>query len=223
MDTTGSFFLPPGSSTIAGEIDSLFYFITYASLVFLGIVTFFIAFFGLRYYNRRQSEDSGEPHVDHNLTLEIIWSVIPTLLVIFVFFWGFRVYIKMSVVPKDAIEIKVTGQKWFWSFDYPDGASSVNELVVPSGKPIKLLMSSRDVIHSFFVPDFRIKMDVLPNRYTVTWFEAPEIGEHQLFCAEFCGDSHSDMIGKVKVVGEREYFEWVEAGAMSGEGMTPAD
>jgi len=129
----------------------------------------------------------------------------------------------MNVVPKDAIEIKVTGQKWFWTFDYPEGINMVNELVVPLGKPVKLLMSSRDVIHSFFVPDFRIKMDVLPNRYTITWFEATQLGNHHLFCAEFCGDKHSDMIGTVKVVSEREYNEWLEAGAGGGEDMTPAE
>jgi cytochrome c oxidase subunit 2 len=128
---------------------------------------------------------------------------------------------KMHIVPKDALEIKVTGQKWFWSFDYPEGINTVNELVVPAGKPIKLLMSSKDVIHSFFVPDFRIKMDVLPNRYTITWFEAPEIGNHNLFCAEFCGDKHSDMIGTVKVVSKREYAEWLETGTSLADNMPP--
>jgi cytochrome c oxidase subunit 2 len=126
----------------------------------------------------------------------------------------------MNVVPKDAMEIKVTGQKWFWTFDYPEGINTVNELVVPLGKPVKLLLSSRDVIHSFFVPDFRIKMDALPNRYTITWFEATRLGKHNLFCAEFCGDKHSEMIGTVRVVSEREYDEWLETGLETGDDMT---
>jgi cytochrome c oxidase subunit 2 len=146
--------------------------------------------------------------------------VVPTILIIIVFVWGFRTYLKMNVVPKDAIEIKVTGQKWFWSFDYPDGVTTVNELVVPLDKPVKLVMSSRDVIHSFFVPDFRVKMDVLPNRYTVTWFEATKLGNHNIFCAEYCGKGHSDMLGTVNVVSPLEYAKWLEEGATLGEGLT---
>lgn len=215
--------MPPGHSTIAQDVDSLMYFIIYASIFFFGLVIFLAAYFTIKYYHRRKAEDTGEPHRDHNTKLEITWAVIPAILCVIVFFWGFKVYMKMIVVPKDALEIKVTGQKWSWIFDYPDGTNSIGDLVVPAGKPIKLLMSSKDVIHSFFIPDFRIKMDVLPNRYTITWFEAPEIGDHNLFCAEFCGDGHSDMLGKVRVVGEREYAEWLETRSSEGEGMTPAD
>lgn len=211
--------MPPGQSTIAPEVDALFNFILYSGIVFFIIVVVGIIFFVTRY--RRRGEEELTSGKAHNLKLELFWSIIPTILVIIVFFWGFRVYLKMHVAPKDAYEIKVTGQKWFWSFDYPNGAATVNDLVVPAGKPIKLLMSSKDVIHSFFVPDFRIKMDVLPNRYTLTWFEAPNIGEHNLFCAEYCGTSHSDMIGRVRVLGEREFGEWLEAGAAAGEGLSP--
>ena len=116
--------------------------------------------------------------------------------------------------------IKVTGQKWFWSFDYPEGVTTVNELVVPLNKPVKLVMSSRDVIHSFFVPDFRVKMDVLPNRYTVIWFEATQPGNHNIFCTEYCGKGHSDMLGTVKVVSVQEYAKWLEEGSTLGEGLT---
>ncbi len=221
MDTTSSLFLPPGRSTISGEVDALFYFLVYASIVMFGIVLFGIIYFSLKYRRRHDQEDQTTVDFSHSMKLELLWSIIPTILVIIVFFWGFNVYMKMNVVPKDAMEIKVTGQKWFWSFDYPQGASTVNELVVPAGKPVKLLMSSQDVIHSFYVPDFRIKMDVLPNRYTITWFEAQERGTHNLFCAEFCGTGHSEMIGTVRVVGEREFQEWLETNALSGEDMAP--
>jgi cytochrome c oxidase subunit 2 len=118
------------------------------------------------------------------------------------------------------MEIKVTGQKWFWSFDYPQGANTVNELTVPVGKPVKLLLSSRDVLHSFYVPNFRIKMDVLPNRYTVAWFEATAVGDYQIFCTEYCGKGHSEMLAKVKVLGEREFATWLESSAGMGEGMS---
>lgn len=212
--------MPPAGSTYAGEIDSIFYFIVYASMVIFGIVLFGMIFFGLRYRRSRQAADGTTPGISHNTKLELLWSIIPTILVLIVFFWGFNVFMKMNVVPKDAMEIKVTGQKWFWSFDYPEGVTTVNELVVPDNKPIKLLMSSKDVIHSFFVPDFRIKMDVLPNRYSVTWFEATRPGIYNLFCTEFCGDGHSEMIGKVKVVTEREYNVWLENGTSGGENLS---
>lgn len=145
------------------------------------------------------------------------------ILVIIIFAWGFKGYLRMRVVPANSMEIKVTGQKWFWSFQYPEGANTVNELVVPVGQPVKLLMSSQDVIHSFYVPAFRIKQDVLPNRYTVAWFEATAVGNYDLFCAEYCGTSHSEMIGKVKVLSNADYLAWIDEAAFSGEGMSPVD
>lgn len=218
MDTTGTLWMPPGHSTIAGDVDSLFYFILYVSIAMFILVVGLTTYFTLRY--RRRGEPGKTSGVDHNVKLEILWTVIPTLLVLVVFVWGFRTYLQMNVVPHEAIEIKVTGQKWFWSFDYPEGANSVNELVVPQGRPVKLLMSSKDVIHSFYVPNFRVKMDVLPNRYSITWFEATQQGEFNLFCTEFCGKGHSEMVGKVTVLPYDEYIAWVEESAMSGEGMT---
>lgn len=220
MDTTGTLFMPPGASTLSSEVDSLFYFIFYASVILFLIVTGATAWFVLKYRRRRNETTSG---IAHNTKLEIAWTAIPTVLILIVFFWGFKTFLKMNVVPKDALEIKVTAQKWFWSFDYPDGATSVNELVVPVDRPISLVMSSQDVIHSFFVPDFRMKMDVLPNRYTISWFEAPDEGEHNLFCTEFCGTGHSEMIGKVKVVSAREYAAWIENASAAAEGESLED
>jgi len=196
----------------------LFNFILYASVVLFGIVVAGIIVFALRY--RRQGKAGLTGGKDHNIVLEITWTAIPTVLILIVFFWGFKDFVKLHVVPANAIEIKVTGQKWFWSFDYPDGATAVNELIVPVNKPIKLLMSSKDVIHSFFVPNFRVKMDLLPNRYTVTWFEATQMGEYELYCTEFCGKGHSEMIGTVKVVSDSGYNAWVAASTVLGEGLT---
>jgi cytochrome c oxidase subunit 2 len=177
-----------------------------------------ITIFVVKY--RRRGKDELTTGVAHNTTLEVLWTVIPTVLVMIIFVWGFKSYIKFYVAPKDAMEIKVTGQKWFWSFDYPQGANTVNELTVPVGKPVKLLLSSRDVLHSFYVPNFRIKMDVLPNRYTVAWFEATAVGDYQIFCTEYCGKGHSEMLAKVKVLGEREFATWLESSAGMGEGMS---
>ncbi len=218
MDSTGTLWLPPGNSTIAGEVDPLFDFILYASVIMFIIVVAGMAYFSWRY--RRRKTDGLVTGATHNTALEIIWTAIPTILILIVFVWGFKTFMRMHVAPKDAIEVKLTAQKWFWTFDYPSGANSVNELMVPVDKPIKLLMSSKDVIHSFFVPNFRVKMDVLPNRYTVAWFEATKVGDYDLFCTEFCGKGHSEMRGTIKVVSEREYNAWQEASSGSGEGMT---
>ncbi|MEW6051536.1 MAG: cytochrome c oxidase subunit II [Candidatus Zixiibacteriota bacterium] len=221
MDSTGTLWLPPANSTIAGEVDPLFHFILYGSIAMFAIVAAGILYFSWRY--RRRGADRLNAAATHNTPLEIIWTVIPTILVMIVFVWGFKTFIKMHVAPKDALEIKVTAQKWFWTFDYPTGANSVNDLVVPLGKPVKLLMSSRDVIHSCFVPNFRIKQDVLPNRYTITWFEATKAGTYDMFCTEFCGKGHSEMLGKVRVVSDREYLAWQDANAQLGTGLTPEE
>jgi cytochrome c oxidase subunit II len=221
MNDNGNLFLPAGHSTIAPGTDALFDFIYYTSIVFFAIVVFVVAYSIIRF--RRRGTAGLTSGVAHNTKLEIIWTAIPTILVMIVFAWGFKGYLRLYVIPKDALEIKVTGQRWFWSFDYPDGATSVNDLVVPVGKPVKLLMSSKDVIHSFFVPNFRIKMDVLPNRYTMIWFEATDTGAYNLFCTEYCGTKHSAMIGKVRVMGEREYTQWLESSNKAGEGESPSD
>lgn len=221
MDTTGTLFLPSPSSTLAGEVDALFNFILYTSIVFFIIVVFGSGYFVYRY--RRKGKQEFTPDISHNTKLEIIWTIIPTILVFIVFAWGFKTFLKMQIAPKDAIEVKVTGQKWFWTFAYDDGIISTNELVVPVGYPVRLLMSSKDVIHSFYVPGFRIKMDVLPNRYTITWFEATHTGRFDLFCSEYCGKSHSEMIGTVRVVTEREFEEWKESNLTLGEGLSPEE
>ena len=215
-DTTGTLFLPSPSSTIAGEVDALFNFVLYVSIVFFLIVVVGSAYFAFRY--RKKAKDQLDTAPSHNIKLELAWTIIPVILVFTVFFWGFRVFLKMHVVPKDAVDIKVTAQKWFWSFDYvKEGITSLNELVVPVDKPVQLTMSSTDVIHSFYVPGFRVKLDVLPNRYTVTWFEANRPGSYDLFCAEYCGTGHSEMIGKVRAVSDREYQDWLDTAGLGGE------
>ena len=211
MGDSGSLYMPPAGSTVAGDVDALFYFILYTSIVLFVLVIAATAFFLYKY--RRRGERTLTSGVDNNVKLELAWTIIPTILVIIVFIWGFKTYLRMHVPPRDSIEVKVTGQKWFWSFDYQDGGNSVNDLYVPEGKPVKLLLSSHDVIHSFFVPDFRIKMDVLPNRYTVAWFEALKAGEYNIFCTEYCGKGHSEMLGKVKVLAAKDYQAWKEKAA----------
>jgi len=216
MDTTGSLFLPPQGSTVASDVDALFRFILWVSIAFFLLVTVVTVYFCIKY--RRKSEQGETTPYIESLGLEITWTVIPTILLMVIFVWGFQDFIKLHIVPANSIEVKVTGQKWFWSFSYAEGATGVGELVVPVHQPVKLLMSSKDVIHSFFVPAFRIKMDVLPNRYTITWFEATMTGVFEVYCTEFCGKGHSEMIGTVKVLPKDEFAKWLEAGSGPGEG-----
>lgn len=220
MDTTGTLFLPPQSSTIASQVDSLFYFILGVSIFFFVIVIGAATYFTIK-YRRRGEMGLASATVEH-ATLEILWTVIPLAIVIVIFFFGFRVFIAENIAPKDPLEIKLTAQRWMWTFSYPNGSSSSNDLVVPAGKPVMLLMSSTDVIHSFYVPDFRIKQDVLPNRYTSVWFEAPDPGEHVITCAEYCGKGHSTMRGTVKVLSESDYAKWVTSNvANTASGLSP--
>lgn len=218
---SGSFWLPSAKSTLAADTDALFHFINIVSYVlFIGIVLA-ILYFIVVY--RRKSESDVTPDVSHNDVLEISWSVIPLFLVLFVFGWGFKGYLQHRTAPADSYEIHVVGKKWAWEFRYPNGSISQGELHVPAGRPVKLVMRSDDVLHSFFIPDFRVKHDVIPGRYTSVWFEAMEPGNSVIFCTEYCGQSHSDMLATIFVHEEAEYFAWLEASMKIPDGVTPAE
>lgn len=166
------------------------------------------------------------PVITHNNKLEVTWSVIPLIITLVVFGWGFQTYVSMTTPPDDAYEVNVTAQKWLWNFSYENGARSTGELHVPAGRPIKLIMQSQDVIHSFFVPDYRIKQDVVPGRYTEAWFQVPEAGESIIFCTEYCGTGHSDMYGKVIVHEQKEFETWLASnagGASKPDDLAPAE
>ncbi|MEZ4704911.1 MAG: cytochrome c oxidase subunit II [Bdellovibrionota bacterium] len=213
--------MPEAASTVSSEIDSITYFIFAVSLVFFLIIVISMIHFVIKYQRKGKLEKTSG--VDQNHVLEFVWTAIPTVLLVMMFVWGFRVYLDMSIAPKDSIEIKVTGQKWFWTFTYPNGYVSPGELVVPLNKPVKTLISSRDVIHSMYIPAFRIKMDALPNRYTVAWFEATKPGTYPLFCTEYCGTSHSKMLATVKVLPYGEYLQWLDDMANMATGGDPVE
>ncbi|MGF1669132.1 MAG: cytochrome c oxidase subunit II [Balneolaceae bacterium] len=213
--------LPPAKSTMAGETDALFYFINIVSFIFLLGITIAIIYFSWKY--RRRSEDDVTPVITHNNTLEITWSVIPLILVIIVFGWGFTGYMTSVTPPEDAYEIRVVGKSWLWEFHYNNGAVSINELHVPVNRPVKLVMTSTDVIHSFFVPDYRVKRDVLPNRYTSVWFEAIETGESIIYCTEYCGTAHADMIANVIVHEPDDFRTWLDTADAVDDDASPVD
>ncbi|WP_072715365.1 cytochrome c oxidase subunit II [Rhodothermus profundi] len=201
--------LPEAASSVAPEVDSLFQFWALVStVIFIGVVGA-MTFFVVR-YRRRRRDEVPEP-VKEKKVVELAWIVVPTILVLIVFTWGFRVFIKMYTAPPDAYEIVVYGYQWYWEFEYPNGVKTTNELHVPAGQPVKLRMTSVDVIHSFYVPAFRVKQDVLPDRYSSLWFEATKPGEYTVFCAEYCGTQHSGMLAKVIVHPREEFEQWLES------------
>jgi cytochrome c oxidase subunit 2 len=213
------FWMPEAATSEAGRTDALFHFILYLSIFFFVLVVGATVLFVVKYRRRSAAQKTADIHGHRKL--EVIWAVIPAILLVVIFAWGFRDYVSGSVPPGDAIEVRVTAQKWSWAFSYPRDGIDTNELVVPVGRPVKLVMSSLDVIHSFYVPAFRLKRDVLPNRYTVAWFQAEETGEYHVLCAEYCGTKHSQMLAKVIVKSERGYQDWIDSGGgLSGKGMS---
>jgi cytochrome c oxidase subunit 2 len=214
--------MPESASTVAPRTDALFHFLLALSVFFFVLVVGTMTLFVVKYRRRRPGQRTS-PIAGHH-KLEVTWAVIPALLLVLLFGWGFRDYIHLAVPPGEALEIRVTAQKWFWTFDYPREGVSSSELAVPVNRPVKLTMSSTDLIHSFFVPAFRIKRDLVPNRYTVAWFEATELGSYDILCAEYCGQGHSRMLSRVRVLTEREYQAWIDSGGgLSGKGLSSVE
>jgi len=194
--TEKNFWMPEGVSTFSSDVDWLFYFILIVSAVFFFLIAGLMFTFMFLY--RRRSEDQEVSRVAHNTPLEIAWSVLPSILLVLMFWWGFQTYMDMRTPPANTYDIQVTAYKWGWEFTHPSGETD-RHLHVPVDTPIKLVMKSNDVIHSCFIPAMRVKQDVVPGRFTSMWFEAQRTGRYQLFCAEYCGTEHSNMLADVHV------------------------
>jgi cytochrome c oxidase subunit 2 len=166
-------------------------------------------------FRRRSESEVGHPS-HGSLVLELTWTIIPLGIAMVMFVWGAGVYFKLATIPNDAMEIYVVGKRWMWKAQHVSGQKEINELHVPVGQPVKLILGSEDVIHSFYIPGFRVKMDAVPGRQTVMWFEATQIGSFHLFCAEYCGTSHSGMIGTVHVMEPTEFQAWLGGGRPTG-------
>lgn len=182
---------------------SLFFFALVAGLMFYSIIRY-----------RRRSPNDVTPYITHHLGLEVTWTIVPLIIVIGIFFWGFNGYMQAFVAPGEALEITVTGKKWQWQFEYPNGVRTINEFAVPVNRPVKLILQSEDVLHNFYLPTFRVKHDVVPGRYTELWFEATQKGEHVVECAFYCGSGHSKMYAKALVMEDDKYKEWVDNGGL---------
>jgi cytochrome c oxidase subunit 2 len=204
----GHLLLFPGrASSIAPHVDAVMFFVLAIAIFFSALIAILIVGFSIKYHYRRQADRSNAP--TFNLAIELVWTGVPLVLVLVMFGWGARVYINEHQPPPGALEIYVLGKQWMWKVQHPEGAREINSLHIPVGRPVKLIMTSQDVIHSFYVPDFRVKQDVLPGRYSSEWFEATAPGRYHLFCAEFCGTLHSGMVGWVTAMKPTEYARWL--------------
>jgi cytochrome c oxidase subunit II len=206
--------LPEAASTHASAVDVLFYFLLGVSGFFSVLIAILVCYFAIRY--RRRSEADRPPYIHGSLKLELTWSLIPFAFMMVFFFWGAQLYFSWARPPDDSMEIYVVGRQWMWKMQHLGGQREINRLHVPVGRPVKLTMTSQDVIHSFFVPAFRIHMDVLPGRYTTVWFQATKPGSYHLFCSQYCGTNHAKMIGEVVVMEKDEYQAWLNQGVDGG-------
>lgn len=209
-----SIFMPPQATDVAVGVDNLYGFLLTASFISCVLVIGGLIVFAMKY--RRKKEGDKTPYIAHNTTLEFLWSFIPFVIFMIAFVWGWIVFHQLRKMPVDGLEIAVQAQKWDWTFVYKNGRRVASEFYVPVGQDVKLLMTSNDVLHSFYVPAFRSKQDVIPGRYTSYWFNANREGTFQVFCAEYCGDRHSGMLAKVHVVPREKYEEWLSSEPYKG-------
>jgi cytochrome c oxidase subunit 2 len=201
---------------MAGELDALYTYLVVVSAVVTLLVFFLVFFFAVKY--RRRSADDPMPKPIHgSIPLEITWSVIPFGFMLVMFAWGTKMYYEeYTPPPTNTLDVYVTGKQWMWKVQYPGGQHEINALHVPTGRPVKVTLASEDVIHSFFVPAFRVKHDVVPGHYETVWFTATKPGRYHLFCAEYCGTNHSKMGGWVTVMEPAAYENWLSGGASGG-------
>ena len=211
---SGTPLFPEEASTIAGRVDALYFFLIAITVFFSVLIAGLIVYYAVR-YRRRSPEAVGEA-VHGAMALEITWTVIPFVIVMVVFVWSASVYFAIQRPPDETLNIYAVGKQWMWKFQHLDGKRELNELHVPVGRAVKLIMTSEDVIHDVYIPAFRIKQDVLPGRYTTEWFQATKPGRYHLFCAEYCGTRHSGMTGEVIVMEPAEYQNWLSGGVPEG-------
>lgn len=227
--------LPEAASNWAQPIDWVFWFITIVCAISFVLVEGLLFYFVFKYRRKKGEPDKKTPFITHSTKLEIVWTVVPTIIVLFIFYYGAVDYLNMRTIPKDALEIKITGKQWSWDFSYGDGHtyntqnfcdgdskkitptdceeagkkwSLGDTMKIPVNKNIKLWITSTDVLHSFFIPAFRQKQDAVPGQFTYLWFKATKPGVYDIFCTEYCGKDHWGMLGKIEVVSEEAYLAW---------------
>ena len=205
---------PEAASTMASRVDGLYLFLVGLTVFSTIVIAVLIAVFMIKY--KSSSPDSIGARIHGGMALEIIWSVVPLIICMGIFVWGARIFFAMARPPAETMNVYVVGKQWMWKFQHLDGQREINELHVPVGRPVKLIMTSEDVIHDVFVPAFRVKADVIPGRYSHLWFEATKPGTYHLFCAEYCGTHHSGMTGQVIAMEPEAYQAWLIGAVQEG-------
>ncbi len=217
MNTSFRLF-PEAASHGAVEVDNLTFALLGIATVFSVGIALTIFFFIARYWHTRKVNRQSSKSEWVHLSIELVWSLGPLAILMFMMAWGAQVYVRAHQPPDNALDVYVVAKQWMWKVGHPAGRREINELHVPLGQPVRLTMISEDVVHSFFIPAFRIKQDVVPARYMTLWFEATKPGTYHLFCAEYCGTDHSRMIGRVVVQTPQEFSRWLA----QGEAQPPA-
>jgi cytochrome c oxidase subunit II len=206
-------FFPQQASEQAGQVDGIYFFMVAVTAFFSILIAGLVVVFAIK-YRRRHRQEVG--HAIHgSLALELLWTVIPFMIVMVMFVWGAKVFFDLYRPPAGAMEVFVVGKQWMWKVQHMDGQREINELHVPVGRPVRLIMGSEDVLHSYYIPAFRVKADVIPGRYNELWFTATQPGTYHLFCAEYCGTKHSGMIGSVVAMEPQAFQAWLAGGGAS--------
>jgi cytochrome c oxidase subunit 2 len=203
--------LPEQASTAAVKVDGLFLFLLALTGGISLLVGTLVIYFSIRY--RRREPDEIPPHIHGSTRLELVWTIIPTILGLAIFVWGVDVFMYIVNPPPNSLDVYVVAKQWMWKIQHRDGQREINELHVPVGQPVRITLTSEDVIHSFSVPAFRMKVDAVPGRYVHTWFQAIKTGRYHLFCSQYCGMNHSGMVGTVIVQTPEEYQDWLSSHA----------
>jgi cytochrome c oxidase subunit 2 len=207
-------FFPQQASEQAATVDALYFFLVAVTGFFMALVSILVIVFAFKFHRKHDAEVGEVIH--GSLALELLWTFIPLGITMVMFVWGAQVFLHLTRAPRGAMEIHIVGKQWMWKALHSNGAREINELHVPIGRPVRLIMGSEDVIHSFFIPDFRVKADVVPGRYNHMWFTASKPGKYHIFCTQYCGTKHSAMIGTVTAMEPADYQKWLSGGAASG-------
>jgi len=205
---------PEAASSIASDVDLLYFFILAVSSFFAILVSAAVVYFAIKYRRRHPDEVGHDIH--GSIALELIWTVIPFVLAMVMFFWGADLYFRLARPPADSMEVFVVGKQWMWKVQHPEGVREINELHVPINRNVRITLGSEDVLHDYYIPAFRVKMDAVPGKLTTMWFRATKPGTYRVFCAEYCGTQHSGMIGHVIAMEEHDYEAWLAGGRTTG-------
>ena len=211
--STNFVLFPHQASAQAGQVDALYFFMMAVTALFSLLIAGLIVFFAIK-YRRRNDEEVGAA-IHGSLALELLWTIIPLFIVMGMFGWGAKIFFDMTRPPAGAMDIFVVGKQWMWKVQHMTGQKEINELHVPVGRAVRLVMGSEDVLHSYYIPAFRVKADVIPGRYNTLWFQATKPGRYHLFCAEYCGTRHSGMIGDVIAMDPADFQQWLDGGPTS--------